>query len=138
MRELETLIKMHKLQVDQQRRVLAERQKEADTLTAMLAELHAALEAEKEKAKDDPESYFQIGPYIKKELDRQAKLKRNLLLKEKEVDAERDKLAVMFEELKRYEIAETNWQEQRKAELQKRETQSYDELAGVRFQRDKE
>jgi flagellar FliJ protein len=138
MRELQTLIKMHKLQVDQQRRVLGERQKEADLLVANIAALQAGLEAEKERANSDPESYFQLGPYIKSELARQQKLQRSLLVKEKEVDKERDTLALMFEELKRYEIAEANWQEQHAAELQKRETQSYDELAGVRFQRDKE
>ncbi|NDE91438.1 MAG: hypothetical protein EB059_09965 [Alphaproteobacteria bacterium] len=137
MRQLETLIKMHKLYVDEQRRILAAKQGEADAILMAIAALQANLEMEKERASqtDEADVLFSIGIYIKDQLQRHERMQRDLSAKEREVHTEREKLSVMFEELKRYEIAQENWEnEQRKAE-QTAENKVYDEQSGQRHHR---
>lgn len=134
MRQLETLIKMHKHHVDEQRRILAARQAEADAIIMAIAALQANLEMEKERAaqSDEPEITYSIGLYIKEQLKKHERMQRDLSAKEAEVNAEREKLSVMFEELKRYEIAQEHWlDEQRKAE-QAAENKTYDEQSSQR------
>ena len=134
MKQLQTLIKMHKYNVDEQRRVLAARQAEADAMMMAIAALQANLELEKERAEQNTEQevFFSIGVYIKEQLRKHDRMQRDLSNKEAEVNIERNKLSLMFEELKRYEIAQSNWQEaQRKAE-QAAENKVYDEQSGQR------
>ena len=134
MKQLETLIKMHKLNVDEQRRVLAAKQAEADAIMMAIAALQANLELEKERAanSNEPEVTFSIGHYIKEQLKIHDRMQRDLSEKEREVNLERNKLALMFEELKRYEIAEANWQEEQRKAEQKAENKVYDEQSGQR------
>ena len=137
MKQLETLIKMHKLNVDEQRRVLAAKQAEADAIMMAIAALQANLELEKERAAQstEPEVIFSIGHYIKEQLKIHDRMQRDLSEKEREVNLERNKLALMFEELKRYEIAEQHWQEEQRLAEQKAENKVYDEQSGQRHHR---
>ncbi len=140
MKQLETLIKMHKLNVDEQRRVLAARQAEADAIMMAIAALQANLELEKERAtqSSEPEITFSIGLYIKEQLKKNDRLQRELSEKEHQVNVERNKLSLMFEELKRFEIAESNWQEEQRIAEQKAENKVYDEQSGQRHHQRRE
>lgn len=138
-RDITTLIDMQKLAVDQQRRVLAEKQKQVDELMMALATLQANLEIEKAKAAaEGGEGNFLIGPYIKHELYRQEEFQKAISRAERDVDEERQRLALLFEEMKRYEIAQEQWDAVHEAELRKREEQGYDEQAGQRHHRRRE
>lgn len=132
MPNVHTLIKMQKLYVDEQRRVLADRQAEADALMMEIATLQANLEMEKIRASTDKEGGILIGAFIKKELARHDQMQRALSAKERQIEKEREKLSVLFEELKRYEIAQENWDQQERDAAQKRENIAYDEQAGQR------
>lgn len=134
MRQLETLIKMHKFHVDEQRRVLAAKQAEADAIMMAIATLQANLEMEKERASqtEEQEVLFSIGVFIKEQLKKHERMQRDLSAKEAEVNVERDKLSMMFEELKRYEIAQENWEEEQRLAEQKAENKVYDEQSGQR------
>ncbi len=134
MKQLETLIKMHKFYVDEQRRVLGVKQAEADAIMMAIATLQANLEMEKERAAqtEEPEVLFSIGIYIKEQLKKNERLQLDLSAKEAEVAVERDKLSAMFEELKRYEIAQENWEEEQRMAEQKGENKVYDEQSGQR------
>lgn len=139
MKQLETLIKMHKFHVDEQRRVLAAKQAEADAIMMAIATLQANLEMEKERASqtEEQEVLFSIGVYIKEQLKKHERMQRDLSAKEAEVNVEREKLSMMFEELKRYEIAQENWEEEQRLAEQKAENKVYDEQSGQRHhQRD--
>ncbi|MDX1922976.1 MAG: hypothetical protein SFW65_07600 [Alphaproteobacteria bacterium] len=134
MKQLETLIKMHKLYVDEQRRVLGVKQAEADAIMMAIATLQANLEMEKERAAQtqEQEVLFSIGIYIKEQLKKHERMQLDLSAKEAEVAVERDKLSAMFEELKRYEIAQENWLEEQRLAEQKAENKVYDEQSGQR------
>ncbi|MBI3420007.1 MAG: hypothetical protein HY053_07750 [Proteobacteria bacterium] len=132
MRDVKTLIKMQKLYVDAQRKVLAARQRKADALQAAIAELRARVESEKKNHAAQKEGGFIFGAFLRKEIDRHEDLQKALVLANREIDVEREKLAVLFEELKRYEIIQENWDEEARAEEARVETIDYDEQAGMR------
>lgn len=135
MRDLHTLIKMQKLYVDEQRRALAQKRAEADQVTMAIVSLQANLEMEMLKAAENGqagEGNLLLGAFIKKEKLRHEQLQRALSAREREVEAERQKLSVLFEELKRYEIAQKSRDEEARLEAQRRETATYDEQAGQR------
>lgn len=137
MRDLHTLIKMQKLKVDEQRRALADKQREVDGILMAIATSEAALETEKALAAEQQDRMVSLGAYIKNELARQATLRRNLAIAERRVDKEREKLAVLFEEQKRYEIAQENWDKEKREEEAARESFEYDEQASQRHHKDK-
>lgn len=137
MADVRTLIKMQKLYVDEQRRVLAARQAEADAIMMAIVTLQANLESEKARATEQPDAVMMIGAYIRTTLHKHEQLQRSLSAKEREVEKERAKLSVLFEELKRYEIAQENWDAARREELAKRENLAYDEQAGQRHHKQK-
>lgn len=137
-RDIRTLIQLHKLRVDEQRRALAQRQREADELIAAMAALEAALEVEKMKAAEQQlagNELFNFGAYVEKELNRWELFRNALARKEEEVALEREKLALVFEELKRYEIAQESWNAEYAAEQKKLEAQTLDEQASQRHHR---
>jgi flagellar export protein FliJ len=132
MRDIHTLIKMQKLYVDEQRKVLAAKQREADSIVAALAAIATELENEKKTEAANKEGGFILGAFIRRELDRKEELEGKLVLVNKEVDVEREKLAVLFEELKRYELIQENWDEEEQKRLDHQEKLVYDEQAGTR------
>lgn len=141
MRDLHTLIKMQKLKVDEQRRALADKQREVDGILMAIATSEAAMETEKALAAEQhgghQDRMVSLGAYIKNELARQATLRRNLSIAERRVDKEREKLAVLFEEQKRYEIAQENWDKEKREEEAARENFEYDEQASQRHHKEK-
>ncbi|HVY12954.1 MAG TPA: hypothetical protein VHB73_05255 [Alphaproteobacteria bacterium] len=138
MRDVQTLIKMQKLYVDEQRKVLAEKQRQADALHAALRDLEDNLEAEKKGEGAHKEGSFLIGAFIRRELSRKEDLASALTQTRREIEVSREKLALLFEELKRFEIVQENWDEQAAAERLRNENAAYDEQAGTRHERNKE
>ncbi len=138
MRDFHTLIKVQKFHLDQQRQVLAARQAEADAIIMAIAMLQANLETEKARAAANPEANINVGIFIKAELERHIRLQSDLSAKEREIDVEREKLALLFEELKRYEIAQETRDREARAEEEKQENFELDELGGQRHHKNKE
>lgn len=132
MRDVKTLIKMQKLYVDEQRKVLAVKLREADALQAGLVDLAEHLESEKKNPAAQKEGAFIMGAFLRKEITRREELQAALQQTNREIDVEREKLAVLFEELKRYEIIQDNWDREARAEEARQETLTYDEQAGMR------
>lgn len=135
MKNLQTLIKMHKLYVDEQRRVLAHKTAEANAIDEAIALLLQTLEEEKARATEQDEGNLLLGAFIGNTLKQLEKLQERRIAKEKEVVLEHDKLASMFEELKRYEIAYETALEERKEVANRKENQTYDEQSSQRHAR---
>jgi chromosome segregation ATPase len=134
-RNIRTLIKLNKLHVDEQRRVLAIKQNEADALMAALAALQNEVEEEKNRAGRNEETAYVFGAYIAAALEKQDELQHKISAKEREVAVEREKLAALYEELKRVEITQKKWDtEFAEAEAQK-EIRETDERASDLHQR---
>ncbi|NBX73007.1 MAG: hypothetical protein EB121_06670 [Alphaproteobacteria bacterium] len=137
MKSLGTLIKLQKAKVDEQRLVLADKEEILQKLENQMAELSLRMMRERDFAssQNDHDIQAQFGLFIQrathqlKQLDiaRQAAL--NAVLRE------RDALAVLFEEQKRYEIVAASRAAKAEAEYQKRTQAELDEVAQIVHER---
>lgn len=137
MARLTGLIKFQKWKVDEQRRAVADAEAVAVRLNQAIENLVAEIEREKKVAEADPQSGLHFADYIKVSLDRKAALERQYKQALKAVDAARDVLRELFEELKRYEIAEEQRIEAEEREAARLEGLELDEIASQRFEREK-
>ncbi len=137
MKSLATLIKLQKTKVDEQRVLLANLQKQ---LTEIQAQVDALREEQAQQAalvRQEPDVAMNYDLYLKGVLKRLEVLEKRKRTVELAVNLARDKLAELFEEQKRYELAEKARLEEEEAEEQRRETHILDEVGSVSFVRKK-
>ena len=105
MSTLDSLIRIHRWQLDEQRRRVAELEALAATLRDDLARLDAEQASEQQAASQATEVVFGYGSYAAAMVERRQKLCRSLAETERQMTAAREALAAAFQEAKRYEIA---------------------------------
>jgi flagellar biosynthesis chaperone FliJ len=136
MNSLQTLIKLQKTRVDEQRQHLARLQDALERIDGAIAQLEIQKAREQEAARD-PALRTTYGAFLK-----------SLVMKERLLDQERqtaaqavkiahDKLAELFEEQKRYEIAEEQRLESEARAERRLERIALDEIGGVMHERNK-
>jgi flagellar export protein FliJ len=138
MNTLDTLIKLHKAEVDEQRQMLAKLQNFLDGLDHQLAELQIEQAREQLTAKRDAAAALTYGAYIKEALAKQEALAQRRISAAAAVELARDRLANLFEAQKRYEIVAANREAEALKAEQRAERIELDEIGNVRFARDKE
>lgn len=137
MTSLVTLIKLQKTKVDEQRVLLANLQKQ---LTDIQSQMDALVEQQAQQAamlRQEPSLAINYDLYLKESIKRLEALEKRKRTMELAVGLARDKLAELFEEQKRYELAEKARLEEEEAEEQRRETHVLDEVGSVSFIRKK-
>ncbi|MDD2325826.1 MAG: hypothetical protein PHW63_07500 [Alphaproteobacteria bacterium] len=135
MKSLATLIKLQKTRVDEQRIVLAKMHDQLEAAQIRVALHKAEMEAQQDLLHDDPSMGLTYGAYLLVAKKKTAELEKNRRAAEYAVHIALEKLAEVFEEQKRYEIAQQNrLARQRKEELH-RETLFLDEVGSVGFVR---
>ena len=137
MKSLDSLIRLHRWQLDERRRALGELQALSDQLGNEIARLEADLETEKAIAVENPASAIDLAAYLQAMLTRRAHLEDSQAQIEKKIAAARDEIAHAFAELKRFELAKS--ERERRAALRQRrqETARYDDIALTGFRRRK-
>ena len=105
MSTLDSLIRIHRWQLDEQRRRVAELEALAATLREDVERLDAEQASEQEVANRSVEVVFGYGSYAAAMVERRRKLCRSLAETERQMTAAREALAAAFQEAKRYEIA---------------------------------
>ncbi|MFA6279747.1 MAG: hypothetical protein WC612_03010 [Bdellovibrionales bacterium] len=137
MKSLVTLIKLQKTKVDEQRVLLANLQKQ---LTDIQAQIDALMEQQAQQTamlRQEPALALNYDLYLKGAIKRLEEFEKRKRTVELAVNLARDKLAELFEEQKRYELAEKARLEEEEAEEQRRETHILDEVGSVSFVRKK-
>jgi hypothetical protein len=137
MKSLSTLIKWQKTHVDEQRVILAKLQEKLDAVEQAIADLEQEKLQEQASAKKNPEKAVTYGAYVKEAIRRGEMLQKQRWAVEEAVTGARDKLTELFEEQKRYEIAEANRIEIDEKKERQRETAELDEIGGVTHGRQK-
>ncbi len=137
MKSLVTLIKLQKTYVDEQRLVLVKLQEQLQAIQNKILAAHALQEQQKELLHKNPDMGLTYGDYLEQYLK-----KLELFEKEKDtmkyaIELALDKLAGLFEEQKRYEIAQRQRDEEEKRIEADRETKILDEVGSVSFVRKK-
>lgn len=102
---LKTLTRIQKFQIDEQRKILSELQEKQDILQAQLEQLNRDFEQEKEFARNNA-GVGDFGAYVKRYMQQRENLEMQIAVLEKKIEHERDVMADMFKEQKRYEIVD--------------------------------
>lgn len=135
MSAIESLIRIHRWQVDERRRHVAELEGLADKLRQEIVRLGEEHHQEQEAAAKTPEASQAYPGYVGQMLDRQRTLERSLAEAEGQLMQARDAFTAAFQELKRYEIAGANRERHRLQQLARRERMELDAVAIENFRR---
>lgn len=135
MSSLDTLIKLHRWQLDEQRRKVAEIESLAEKLRAELRRLDGEEQFEQQVATDSHEANYAYSGYAKSLIDRRTKLARSIEETEQQIVEARTALADAFAEVKRYEIAAANRLLAKHRGLERLRQQELDEVAIDGFRR---
>lgn len=135
MKDLDGLIRMHKWQLDEKRRALAELETFADRLADEMAKLDRDVAREREAAGEAPDPVPGFAAWLKAATARRKRLEQSMTSISAQVEAARDEIAAAFQELKKYELA----RDDRRRRLQERrraaERRMFDDIALDGFRR---
>lgn len=135
MSSLDTLIKLHRWQLDEQRRKVAEFESLAEKLRAELQRLDDEEVSEQQIAGDSHEASYAYSGYARALIDRRNKLMQSVQETEQQILQARAELADAFAEVKRYEIAAANRLLAKHRGLERIRQQELDEVAIDGFRR---
>ncbi len=135
MSSLDTLIKLHRWQLDEQRRKVAEMESLAEKLRAELQRLDREEEFEQHVAGGSHEANYAYSGFAKALIDRRAKLSQSIRETEEQILEARAALADAYAEVKRYEIAAANRLLAKHRGLERIRQQELDEVALAGFRR---
>jgi flagellar FliJ protein len=131
---LDTIIRLHRWQLDERRQQLAELERLDEKLRGEARRLADELAVEQQVAGGSEEASFAYGAYAKALLERQAKLQVSLAEVEGQIATARDALAQAFAEIKRYEMAQAARTRRARAGAARKEQVHQDEL-GIQIYR---
>ena len=135
MSSLDTLIKLHRWQLDEQRRKVAEFENLVGKLRAELQRLDGEEQFEQRVAGDSHEANYAYSGYAKSLIDRRAKLTRSIEETEQQSIKARATLAAAYAEVKRYEIAAANRLLAKHRGIERLRQQELDEVALAGYRR---
>ncbi len=135
MSTLDSLIRLHRWQVDERRRQVAELEALSARLRGELVRLAEERAREQSAAGASFLAQHVYPGYIRRALERQKTLERSLAEAEAQILQARDALAEAFQELKRYEIAAANRERLRMNAAARRERLETDAIAIENFRR---
>lgn len=127
MKGLTTLIRLHRWQLDEKRRQLADLERLLTDLKSQSERLEAEVQSEQRAAESDEGRYAYPG-YAAAVVDRRENLTRSMVEVEVSIEAAREEVAAIFEKVKTYEQAERRQQERARANIARNEQIRMDEL----------
>ncbi len=135
MKGLATLIRFKKWNLDEKRRALAELERLERNLRTELSDLADELQSEQVAAQSSLESGFAYADFARSVRLRRDRIDESLASIEKQAEAARDEVAEAFEELKRYELTQAGRERDARAQAERREQQTLDEVAQDAYRR---
>ncbi len=137
---LATLVKLHKMRMDEQRQLLVKLQERLEQVEADITTLELRQATEYLTVQEHPETSLTYGDFVRWAAAQGRELQKQKQATSTAIDLARDRLAELFEEQKRYELAQEARAAEARREEQRRETMAMDEVGSVSFarkQRDK-
>jgi flagellar protein FliJ len=135
MSTLDSLIRLHRWQVDERRRQVAELDALGEKLRQELARLAEERTNEQTAAGASFLARHVYPGYLRRAMERQKTLEQSLAETETQTLAAREALAEAFQELKRYEVAQANRERLRITAAARRERLETDAIAIQTFRR---
>lgn len=124
---LKTLTRIQKFNIDEQRKILADFQREEDRLSQNLNRLNIEFATEKEYAALNP-GVGDFGAYTKRYIIHREELERGLKEVRLKIEEVRDKISDMFKEQKTYEIVDDNRKKRQEKDDSAKEQKTLDEI----------
>lgn len=135
MRDLDGLIRMHRWQLDEKRRALAELEAFADRLSDEMAKLDRDMEREKAAAAASAEPMPGFAAWRDSMLTRRKRLEQSMTSVNAQLEAARDDIAAAFQELKKFELARDDRRRRADQRRRRAERQMFDDIALEGFRR---
>ena len=135
MSALESLIRLHRWQLDERRRQLAELDALGEKLRQEQARLSAEERQEQTAAASSYEAATAYGGYVNTLIGRRDRLKQSLISVEEQILQARETLAESYREVKRYEIASANRTMQQRKRVARQQQRTLDELGIENYRR---
>jgi flagellar export protein FliJ len=129
MTALQSLIRLHRWQVDERRRQLAQLEALGDKLRGEQQRLEAEQRSEQTAAEGSPEAAYAYGSYAGALAERRRTLAQSFAEVEQQIVKAREVVAEAFQEMKRYEITAANRQRQQRAKIARRQQAALDDVA---------
>lgn len=132
---LETLIRLHNLELDQLRREMAALQEQEAKILSAMEDVDRGIASEAERMTPEDAASFDMGAFVAGQLKRKEMLDLQRRSVAEQVIQQQDKIATAFEEVKRYEILRDQRKEAARKAALKVESDMYDEIASIRSAR---
>ena len=124
---LQTLTRIQKFKIDEQRKILVEFQNQEETLQHRLDTLNQEFEQEK-KTSLKLGLVGDFGAYVKRYLNTKESLENQLAAVRKKIEEIREIIADMFKEQKTYEIVDRERKKREEKEFSDKEQKMLDEI----------
>ncbi len=129
------LIRLHRNQVDDQRRALVELERLHESMLQQAEALEREILAEQDSANTSPEAAAAYGAYAALAVTRRANLQHSIAETARRIDDVKDAVMEAFRTLKKYEIARERRAERTRHDADRREQGLIDEIALGAFRR---
>ncbi|TQV71895.1 flagellar FliJ family protein [Denitrobaculum tricleocarpae] len=128
MTALNSLVRVHQWELDEKRQKLADMERLLDKLQNDLMQIEQAYESEKKIATTSPEAAAAFPNYADAVKLRRKRIQDSMQVLSVSIEDAREEVRASFQELKKYQTAESNELRREKAKRAKREQQALDEV----------
>ena len=135
MKGLDSLIRLHRWQLDEKRRHLVELERLAQRLAAQIHDLEVEIRNEQQVAGSSTEAARTYGDYVQAVIGRREKLDASLAGLQSQRVVAKEGVAEAYSELKKYELVKVRNQRLANKRRQRQEQQVLDEVALNQFRR---
>ena len=135
MKALNTLIRIHKRNLDELRRNIVALENQKSQLEQAINVLHNELNAEVALASKQPEMSSFFGEFAKRIKNRQEKMREEIIAIDIKINKLNENIFAEFTEIKKFEIARENKKNRLKEAEIRKETLMLDEIASQQFQK---
>jgi flagellar export protein FliJ len=133
--DLTVLIRLHKHELDEKRRVLGELYSAVAVLERERRTLERLFEMEKDAVKTNGDVHFTFSSYVEKVKQNREKIDKAEAELEKQVEKAKESLMETFSELKKYEMTQAERLRLEEEERQLRDAKSLDDIGLESFRR---
>ncbi len=137
MTALGSLVRVHSWALNEKRQKLAGLEELADKMHQDLAQLEAELNNEQRAVAGSMEGAIAFPAFVAAALERRKKLRESIAALGLAIDAARTEVREAYQEVKKYELAQDNYQRREREKVARRERRELDELGANMHRRKK-
>jgi flagellar FliJ protein len=135
MKGLPTLIRVRTWELEEKRRKVADLQGLELQLTEAIARLDDEVQLENQVASTDHDARFTYGSYVSAAIERRRTLDASVEDVRRQIEMAQEEVTIAYQELKKFEVAQSNRKRRVREEANRREQVVLDEIGIETFRR---